>query len=171
MAENGRGLLFRKRNVLGAALVAGIGLGVYLGQFKGFGLGGGSHFGIGTSDGGPGEGAASQTVAAVSEPVVKPLESTKSDEALAASDVIRVVIDEREFLVRSGKKGDAGVAVTLPKLMELIEKAPGDADGIRVRISMKANARASAEEKLRKELEAAGIDDAAILWVPTPVQQ
>lgn len=169
MSDNRRGMLFRKRNVLGAALVAGIGLGVYLGQFKGLGLGGGSHLGIGTSDGGAADGNA-QAVAGSTAPILKPLESNKSEDAILTSDVIRILIDDRDFLVRSAKTGDSGVSVPLPKLIKLVQQAPGDADGIRVRISMKTNARASAEEKLRKELEAAGIDDAAILWLPTPVQ-
>lgn len=161
-------MFFRKRHILSAALVAGIGLGVYLGQFKGFGLGGGSHIGIGTSDGAV-EGDA-QVVAESSAPIATPLEPAKDEEAISASDVVRVVIDERKFLVRSRKKEGGGVPMELPKLIELIKQAPGDADGIRVRISMTTNARASAEEGLRKELEAAGIDDSSILWLPAPVQ-
>jgi hypothetical protein len=164
MAETGRGMLFRKRNILGVALVAGIGLGVYLGQFKGFGLGGGSQMGIGIGDGEP------QVTVESSDTTTKPLELTQEQEPSLVPDVIRVLIDDREFLLRSASKGGMDVPVTLPKLIQLIQDAPGDADGIRVRVSMKTKARASAEENLKKELEAAGIDDAAVLWIPTPVK-
>ena len=164
MAESGRGMLFRKRNVLGLALVAGIGVGIYLGQFKGFGLGGGSSSGLGTGDGN----STTSTSDSV-EKIVNVSQSNEDQEPAEIPTVVRVLIDDRDYLLRSEKKGEKNVPISLPKLIQLIQSAPGDADGIRVRISMKTSARASAEETLKKELAAAGIDDSAVLWIPTPV--
>lgn len=170
MAENSRGLLFRKRNILGAALVAGIGLGVYLGQFKGLFFGSGSNFGIGTSDGqkqsstesSNGSSDDSKTVATTESP-----DEIKSDLPTVIPDVVKVLIDERQFLLRQ-PTGDTPIA--LSKLMQIVKQAPGDSDGFRVRIYEKASARPSAEEKLKEALVESEIPDSAVLWVPTPVK-
>ena len=60
--------------------------------------------------------------------------------------------------------------IELPELIRLIEQAPGDADGLRVRVYLKSTARASAEENLKTALKEAGINEASIFWVPTPVK-
>lgn len=168
MATDSRKTLFRKRNILGTALIAGIGMGVYLGQFKGFGLGGGSQFGLGLSDG--------ETQATIESPAgaikpldIKPVDPENSVTSQDVSDVVRVLIDDRKFKLKSEISG-AEIPVDLKKLIELIQQAPGDEDGLRVRIYRTTTSRASAEESLKQELTAAGIDETAIFWVPPPVK-
>ena len=166
MAADSRSSLFRKRNFLGAALLAGVGLGVYLGKFN-FGWGGGNQFGIGSS------GTETQVTSAAGN--IKPLEAkkeTKAKEEIPAviPDVVRILIDEREYYLRSENGGDQDVPIELPRLIRLIEQAPGDEDGLRVRVYLKATARASAEENLKTALKEAGINEASVFWVPTPVK-
>lgn len=163
MAADSRSSLFRKRNFLGAVLLAGVGLGVYLGKFN-FGLGGGTQFGIGSS------GTDTQVTTAAG--TIKPLEATKAKEESpdVVPDVVRVLIDDRQYYLRSENGGDGDTPIELPKLIRLIEKAPGDDDGLRVRVYLKSSARASAEENLKSALKEAGINEASVFWVPTPVK-
>ena len=163
MAANSRSSLFQTRNFLGAVLLAGVGLGVYLGKFN-FGWGGGNQFGIGSS------GSETQVTTAAGN--VKPLEATKVKEELpiAVPDVVRILIDDRQYYLRSDNGGEQDVPIELPKLMRLIEQAPGDNDGLRVRVYLKTTARASAEENLKTALKEAGINEASVFWVPTPVK-
>ncbi len=163
MAADSRSSLFRKRNFLGAVLLAGVGLGVYLGKFN-FGWGGGNQFGIGTSG--------SETQVTTSAGNIKPLEPTKVKEELPipVPKVVRILIDERQYYLRSENIDGQDTPIELPKLMRLIEQAPGDDDGLRVRVYLKATARASAEENLKIALKEAGINEASVFWVPTPVK-
>ncbi len=160
MAADSRSSLFRKRNFLGAALLAGVGLGVYLGKFN-FGLGGGTQFGIGSS----GDGMQVTTTGGT----IKPLE-VKEELPIPVPKVVRILIDERQYYLRSEESGGQDTLIELPKLIQLIEKAPGDDDGLRVRVYLKSTARASAEENLKTALKEAGINEASIFWVPTPVK-
>ena len=165
MAEQSRGLLFRKRNILGAALVAGIGMGVYLGKLGLPGFGGGTWFGIGRGDGqahvsGDGQTHVSTEPGSVQQPQPEKAEPRWTGEV---PDVVRVLIDDHQFLLRS-KSGDT--PVELPDLIQLIRKAPGDRDGCQVRIYESLNARAKSEEDLKQALHEAKIPDNAILWLP-----
>ena len=166
MSEKSRGFLFRKRNVLGAALIAGIGLGIYLGK-SGFDFGFGNQ-----GEGGGKSGKAITSTEPARDGLAPPASSDSSDtqrDELPTSvpNDVRVVIDDRRYLLRwNGKEA----LIALPQLMDLIKKAPGDSDGVRVRIYQKMSARASAEEALKKELISAAIPDTAVLWVP-PAEQ
>lgn len=157
MAENSRGWLFRKRTVLGGALLAGIGLGVYLGRFEGFGLGRGF---LGEEGG---KNAQPQTTTGATTVTEIPPVSSNADEPVTVPKVVKVLIDDRQFLVREEGKD---VPIEMPQLMALIKKAPGDDDGTRVKIYERMSARVSAEEELKKQLADAGIPDTAIIWVP-----
>ena len=142
-------------------------MGVYLGQFKGFGLGGSGSFGIGS----PG----SETeVSTESDGKIKvtPDSSDESDErdvplTMQRPEVIKVVIDDHEFLLR---KTTGDFPVSLPQLMKLVKSAKGDTDGFRLRIYEKSTARMSSEEDLKNALVSHGIPDSAVLWVPIPVK-
>ena len=164
MPEKSRGGVFRKRNVLGATLIAGIALGIWLGQWKGFGLGGG--WGLGTGDG---ETHVSLSSNGQTVQTLDPKTDT-NDAPLPVPKVVRVVIDEETFLLRQANDGSKDVPITLPNLIKLIDQAPGDEDGLRVRIYEKLTARAEAEENLKKELLKSGIPDASVFWVPTPIE-
>ena len=162
MAAESRSSLFRKRNFLGAALLAGIGLGVYLEKLN-FGWGDGNQFGIANT--GTGDGNDTQVS-------VAPVDVIKEADELpiAVPDVVRVLIDERQYYLRSEIGGGQDLLIALPKLIDIVSQAPGDEDGLRVRVYRRSTARASAEEKLKTAFAEAGINDAAIFWVPTPVK-
>jgi hypothetical protein len=175
MAKFGGGL-FRTRNILGGALLAGIGFGIYLGQFKGFGLGGNGWGGFGTNsvqvdskhDESEKSGRSEDKIRNASNIV----ETDSEEDAADLPDVgkvVRVLIDDRQFMLR-GSGGAADVPISLNKLVQLVKKSPGDDDGFRVRIYQRPNARASAEEGLKEALSAAGIEDTAIFWVPTALR-
>jgi hypothetical protein len=172
MAEQSRSGWFRKRNILGAVLVAGIMAGVYLGDmWKGFG--GGSTLGVGLGD--P---SSSSTAASPGDSETKKTESStatkeSAEDPNAAAQlemnvppVIKIVIDDRAYSIRSAN-GDKPAEI--PRIIELIKAAPGDADGIRVRIYKKLSSRTSAEIALQEAFSAAGISDDHVLWIPTPI--
>lgn len=164
MAEASRGWLLRKRNILGAALVAGIGLGIYLGKlpFLGFGMGDGS----GKHTNGKTDSTSGDSETTGNEPAMV---STVSEGELptAVPDVVKVLIDERDFLLR---KSNEDVPISLGNLIHLIKLAPGDGDGVRLRIYERSSARVSAEEKLKQALLDANVPDSAVFWVPTQVK-
>ena len=94
----------------------------------------------------------------------------EDESSFPVSDVVRVVIDDHDFLLRNSQDDSKDVKISLPKLIQRIKQAPGDGDGLRVRIYRKTTARASTEENLKNELATAGIEETAIFWVPTPVK-
>jgi len=156
MAEDSRGWLFRKRTVLGGALLAGIGLGIYIGKFNGLG------WGPGDGKNGENNGQTRATTDTTAVPTT-PVESSEQADPKTAPKFVRVVVDEHNYLLREGGKEES---IQLPQLIKLIEKAPGDEEGIRVKIYQKLSARMAALEEIKKELNAAGIPDTAIFWVP-----
>lgn len=164
MVERSRSLLFRKRNILGAALAGGIAVGIYLGQWSFLGGGGTGFWGL-TNSGGTSPSTADSKKDSGQTGSTKP-EVSPSDETEPTTipKVVRVLIDDREYLLQ-GASGDSPISLT--KLIDLIKKAPGDEDGIRVRIKEKSNMRMSMEEKLKDALTAAGIPDSAVLFVPS----
>lgn len=164
MAERSRGLLFRKRNILGAALALGIGLGIYLGQFKGLGLGGSGSWGIGTSGNGTSSnGSSSDDIQATTSADINDLGEPDSAQAVKPSQVVKVLIDDRKYLLQEPKPE---MVIALPKLIEQIKAATGDEHGTRVRIYQSPNARVSMDENLKQALVDAGIPDSAVIWVP-----
>ena len=154
MAAETRSSLFRKRNFLGAVLLAGIG----------------NQFGIVST--GNGTGSDTQVSVAPVDVVNKPAETVKETDELpiAVPDVVRILIDERQYYLRSENRGGQDLLIELPRLIDLILQAPGDDDGLRVRVYRRSTARASAEEKLKTAMAEAGVNDASIFWVPTPVK-
>ncbi|WP_010585141.1 hypothetical protein [Schlesneria paludicola] len=157
--------LFRTRNILAGALIAGIFLGAYLGDKLGFGTGGAGIFGLGKSgDSAPADSKPGKTqddATTENAPAVPVLEAT-------APKAVRVMIDDRQYLLREGNQD---TPITLPKLISLIKQAPGDDDGFRVRIYQSMNARVSAEEQLKDALTEAHISDTAVFWVPSTVSK
>lgn len=165
MEHNARGWLFRKRNILGATLIAGIVVGTYLPNFWN-GFGGGSIVGVGVGD--PKTGTPSQDSedsASKPEDKAKPVESD-SKPLENVPPVIKVVIDERSYFLRSAE-GDRPIEV--PEVIALAKAAAGDADGIRIRIYRKKTSRIKAEQDLQDSLVAAGVSDSAILWIPVAI--
>jgi hypothetical protein len=169
MEDRSRGWLFRKRNVLGAALVAGVVVGMYLPDFWN-GFGGGSTIGVGVGDSTAGTGGiatdSDSTLAVTPDVKPKPSEETQLDPTLVPP-VIKVLIDEKSFFIRSAE-GDK--EVTIPEIIALVQAATGDADGIRVRIYQKGTSRPSAENALSDAFSAAKISETTIVWIPTIVK-
>ncbi len=161
----------KKRYILGAALIAGAIIGQYLPNFwKGFG--GGSTIGVGIGD--PTSGDVSSKTG--TQPAETPGEQPDTPKTAAPGStpdstntaaVIKVVIDEKSYFVRSAA-GDR--PVTIPEIIALVQAATGDADGIRVRIYQKGTSRPSAEIALNEAFEQAKISNTAVVWVPTIVK-
>jgi len=151
------------RNVLGAVLVAGIATGIYVGKFwKGFG--GGSSLGVGVGD----PQANSQAGADAKSPEIKTPDRPEPESPPPADvpRVVRVVIDDQSYFVRS-EGGDE--PIDLKQIVALTRAAAGDEDGIRIRIYRKFSSRTSAELALSAALVEAGIKDDQTVWVPTPI--
>lgn len=160
MEEKSRGWLFRKRTVLGAALVAGVIVGQYLPDFWN-GFGGGSTVGVGIGD--SATGSKEETSSDTSEMPAE-VEITLPENVPA---VIKVVIDDRSFFLRS-EEGDRPVEIA--EVIALAKAASGDADGVRVRVYRKGNSRSSAENALLDAFHAAKISDDAVVWAGTPLK-
>ncbi|MCA9038056.1 MAG: hypothetical protein KDA91_23185, partial [Planctomycetaceae bacterium] len=86
------------------------------------------------------------------------------DERKALSGrVLTVLIDERSYLLQLPSDSDPVYRpVELARLIQLLPMAKGDANGIRVRILRRENARASAEEKLKLELSHGGAGESSV---------
>lgn len=174
MTQNSGSRLFSKRNILGAVLVAGIALGVYLSDlFKGFGLGDGTASKTTQESTEPGDSADStaQTVASIDsahlvEPDSQPDPGKSAVVPPPVTDVVKVVIADRSYFVRS-PEGDQ--STELKQIVALAGAATGDEDGIRVRVYRRLSSRAAAENELRDALIAAGITDEQTVWIANPV--
>ena len=161
MAERSRGGIFRKRNVLGLTLIAGMVVGTYLPNiWKGFG--GGSTWGIGIGD--PADGLQIETQDASTD---DELDATIPAAQPQPQSLIKVIIDERSFFIRSAT-GDRPTELT--EIIALATAATGDADGFRVKIYRKGSSRPSAENALNDALSKADIAESAVLWVPTEIE-
>lgn len=164
MVERSRGLLFRKRNILGVALIAGIGVGMYLGKPGWFGFG---ESGTGSKNG---------EMSVSTEPGGKQTTSPESENEPEEKDVgvpmqrpevVDIVIDDRTILLR---KTSGDTPIELAKLMKLVKQAKGNPDGFKLRVYEKPSARVSVEEDLKNALVAHSIPDSAVFWVPLPVK-
>lgn len=166
--------LLSTRNVLGGVLVAGIAAGLYLGDlFKGFGFG--NSLGLGTggksnssqeSKQGTDEGAAKTVVQ--SKTTITPEPTRKPAKKQNNHHVVKIVIADRSYFVRS-TEGDQ--ATDLAELVELVNSATGDDDGIRVRIYRKPTSRTSTELALRDALLEAGVKEEQTVWVINPIDE
>ena len=163
MAERSRGMLFRKRNVLGAALVAGIGVGLYLGKLPGIGNGGNGFFGFGVpTNNKQAESDGDKKSSDAVKPLPAPVDSTPANPDAIPADVIRIAIDEHKYLIQSNGKE---IPIALSDLVDHVRKATGDVDGIKLKIFEKETARAKAEEDLKAALADAQIDEKQVLWL------
>ncbi len=172
MAQKEGWRLLSKRNILGAVLVAGIGVGLYLGDiWKGFG--GGTSIGIGVGDStsqGTGDGTGDGTKQ-VTKPVnVEATEDAPPEVTAAApspvTHVLKIVIADRSYFLRS-PEGDQ--PVELKDLVAQAKAATGDEDGIRVRVYRKLTSRPAVEIALNDALVAAGLNEDQIVWVANPI--
>lgn len=161
MAAKGRNWLLKKRTWLGAAVAAGVIIGMNFPEFwKGFGGGGPNLIGLGPS----GTGSQTLLVSTNSQPARAPERTGGTKEsAPEIPETIKVVIAERSFSLRSN---EGEQPVELAEVIRQVRRATGDADGIRLRIYRKSSSRPSAESALQSALAEAGIPEDAVLWVP-----
>lgn len=90
-------------------------------------------------------------------------ESADQDPTAFVGDTLVVLIDEHDYFINvPADRTDAWQPVELSRLIELAQQATGDSNGIRVRIQKRSTARASAEHRIRSELQQAGIGMDAI---------
>ncbi|MEO2035484.1 MAG: hypothetical protein ABGZ35_25675 [Planctomycetaceae bacterium] len=88
---------------------------------------------------------------------------TDQEQAAVAGNTLIVLIDEHDYFMQVPEnETTAWQPMELTRLVEVAQRAAGDSNGIRVRIQKRSTARASAEQKVRSELEQAGIGVDAI---------
>ncbi len=171
MAATSRNFLLRKRTWLVTVLAAGVFIGSkFPGLWRGFGGGGEGMIPFGTSGPAGGEPDSTDTNSPDSDPSddreSTTAEGSGSNEQTAEKSepaVVTVVIAERSFLLRSP---DEDQSITTAEVVDLVKRAVGDADGIRLRIIRDPSSRPSAETALQDALADGGILEQEILWIP-----
>lgn len=157
---------FSTRNVMGIVLIAGIGAGIYLGDFmKGPGFGGSSNSankGTG-ADGDGSEKVSSKKTTETTEP--KP---EKTAAAPLQTPVVKIVVSDRAYLLRTAT-GDE--PIELDQIVSYATAAKGDEDGVKIRVYRKPSSRASTEIALQQALTAAGVGEEQTVWVVNPVDE
>ena len=89
---------------------------------------------------------------------------TSDERSALAAQVLNVLIDERQFLIQIATTPTPLFRPSpLARIAQLAARAPGDTNGIRVRILRRETARPSAENELREVLKSVGLLDDAIL--------
>lgn len=94
-------------------------------------------------------------------------------DAVLQNGGLQVLIDGRRYAVKQTDNGTSEYRpVELSRLVDLAKQAPGDEDGVRVRIARRESSRATAERRLEDELMEAGLPPESIVWeselLPSP---
>jgi hypothetical protein len=88
---------------------------------------------------------------------------TSDEKRALSSNVLTLLIDEHDYLMQiSAEPQPVYRPVQLSRIIELAPQARGDANGIRVLIRRRENARAAAEEKLKLELSHYAVPASAV---------
>lgn len=175
MAKSPPGKVTRgtSRAGIGAGAIL-VGLALFL-LFRGFGPGGTGATGSGTGTESSREGSTMITTAAPSSessaprtPLAAPdrVEGglTEDEKKSLSGDMLTVLIDEHEYLIEIPGSPDSVFRPTpLEGIVELAAMSKGDTNGTRVRILRRQSSRASAEEKLKLELERRGIHKDSVM--------
>jgi|GEM_PF-2148997 len=157
-----------RQRLAGGFVIGVAALAFYIGtQFKGPGLGG-----SGSGDGGPIAGESSQpAVSKGTEPLVISRSELAGDEAVMVSTstpptqlaaVVAVVISGDKYLLSITGDESKATAAELTDVARAALIAPGDGQGIRVRIFRKKDATAGAKLDLFAKLNDAGVPSEAI---------
>lgn len=163
---------FKLRNLVGVALVLGIAAGVWLGDFfKGLGFGLGPGYGGGSASSGSGkssgDGSDSSSGADLVGHHAEPNDADDAVPAAPSKELVRILIDDRSYFLRQGKKKQP---ISLEALVRLIELTDPNEDGLRAMVDRTPSSRASVEDKLYAALKDAGIPANAIYVVPNAVE-
>jgi hypothetical protein len=166
----------RKGRLVGALVLTGVAIGgllSYLLPEFNFGLGSGG--GLGNPPAQKAEttpvsdnekpGGAPETVAET------PAETETVQQPAAPTDVIYVLIDGKNYLLRQGPEGKVPYKpATLDEIVGAAQAATGDETGIRVRVAQKSTSREITERTLRSKLEEAGIPSDSVRWPDIPLK-
>lgn len=159
--------------MIGVLVLAGIAIGAVLSAILpdfGFGLGSGG--GIGNPPGLKQEATSPVAESGSSVTSTAPIDDVAAaTEEVPPTDVVYVLIDKREYLLRRGPEGKASFKpASLEEVAQAAQAATGDDNGIRVRIAQKSSSRETTERALRAKLEEAGVPGDAIRWKDEPVE-
>ena len=89
---------------------------------------------------------------------------TEDEKKALSGDTLTVLIDEHDYLIELPGSPDPIFRPTpMDRIVELAKLTNGDTNGTRVRILRRQSSRASAEEKLKLELERHSIHSDAIV--------
>ena len=154
----------------GAILIA---LALFL-LFRGFGPGGTASSGSGTGEDSSNASSSKASVAdaeqkqdhdkslTAPDPVIGGL--TEDERKALSGNVLTVLIDEHQYMIElPGTQDSIYRPAELSRIVELAALAKGDSNGVRVRILIRQNARASAEKQIQEDLRHAGIHRDAIM--------
>jgi len=143
----------KKSTKLGGTILA---VGLIIGAMFSFGPG------LGTGD----DGNDGDTLVSMSE-TIPPMPNTEpTEENLRIPEgVLNILIDDRTYFVeKMDADGKQFAPVELEELIELSKKSKPNAEGIRINVSRKKKARATAEEQLQQALSEAGLLETSIHW-------
>lgn len=150
----------KRRVTIGGGLILAVGIlaGWLSGLFTGFGRGG-------TGDGTQANVGAANSTVSNTNPKQTKNEKKPAETVERPTDVVEVLIDDREYLVQQIIDGKSEYrSIDLARLVELAKNASGNDDGIRVRITRKTTSRVLAEKQLGEALAEAGLSKEAITW-------
>ena len=148
------------RKLIGAGILVAI-AGAFLSMLSGLfpGLGGGS---------GEGDGDDPNNVEVNSSTETTETETVPPVEELHNNGLMDILIDGEQYLVKQsdGKR----IALSLDAIVERAPKMPGNADGKRVKVSLKRSSIFAAERELKEQLAAAGVSEEQLYWVEETVE-
>lgn len=156
----------RLRNVAGMALILGVAIGIWLADwFQGLGTGksGPSSLQVSLGTDGASELPAREEIGPPTRVVS---ESTTKDEPSTGAIELTAIIDGHEIFLKNSLEESP---ISAPQLASLVREADGNEDGIRLRILRRRSSRVSTETALQDALREANVPDAAVFWVPTPM--
>lgn len=142
--------MLRPKLIGGIIIVLAVALAsVFSGKFPNIG---------GSGDGADGE---TQVSVAVESSTATPTEVAPVE--AGPSDVVLVLIDGSKYLLQH-PDGSAGTEIDLETLIEQVQQAPGNSEGIQLSVSRSEASLPSAEKALEDALEKADIGDASVEW-------
>ena len=148
-----------KKRAIGAGAVVLLALGIWLGNlFQGFGTGEGET----DSDG-------SNSLVSLTTDGSQPSTTSPGDGDNPASetpDVLTLLVDDDKYLIQWGEDWHADFApATLEEIVTAAREAPGDENGVRVRLRVTEDAQNGAIDDLESALTDAGLKSVAIFRV------
>jgi len=155
-------MLSTRKLVTGVAVCA-LALGLFFGQFMKFGVGTGGSVGVTSAPPATQTNAPSRSSSTSGQPAAKRADITGVEGDAQHMVLVRIAGKSYSIAEWQGNKADYRAA-TASEIARLATRKDGDAKGIKVRISRDDSSKASAEDALRKELEAAGVPPEAIQW-------